>query len=487
MKNINVLSRRKFFNYLTLIVTGINFPWYAFGGVRKKVDEIISKTNFENQTTAVLLDLQTNKVLENYNKDLKLPLASVTKMVTAVYGIEAIGEDYSFVTRLFIDGKVRNGVLEGNLYLIGGGDPSLSTDDLHNFVDALKVRGIKEISGYFFYNSEIIPEFLIIDPLQLPQESFNPGFSGLNLNNNKVLFSWTRKGKNYELNLGTRSLKSKVSSSHISIVGKNQGNAVFEYVLERKKRLEKWVVVRKVLGKKGVRWLPVRLASTYTSSVLYQLCVDSNISVCKPTRIRKNTSGSELIYSHKSKDLSHILKKMLDQSTNVTAEIIGVFAANFWGLPTSKIFTSGLMMSKWFNFVSKTDGNTFYNHSGLTSDSRVSSIDFTRFLYRKETKEILIPLLKGRRIYGGEEKKIRQANINIVAKTGTMHFNRSLAGYIIRNGVPRAVFAIFSADLVKKKAVKKHQLANPPGSKYWLRQAKTLENDILTSWAKKYI
>ena len=87
--------------------------------------------------------------MESHNKELKLPLASVAKAVTAVYGIETIGEEHKFTTDLFTDGVVKKGILEGNIYLIGGGDPSLSTDDLRDFVKAIKKQGIRGISGNF--------------------------------------------------------------------------------------------------------------------------------------------------------------------------------------------------------------------------------------------------------------------------------------------------------------------------------------------------
>ena len=140
-----------------------------------------------------MFDIKTKRILDSYNEDLKLPVASVVKAVTAVYGIEVIGNDFTFSTDLFTDGKVKNGRLEGNLYFIGGGDPSLSSVNLQSFVDSLKDRGIKKISGNFFYNRNVIPDFLTIDPSQLPHESFNPGFSALNLNQNKILFSWGKK------------------------------------------------------------------------------------------------------------------------------------------------------------------------------------------------------------------------------------------------------------------------------------------------------
>ena len=487
MKGLVDLSRRKIFTSLTLIVFGFILPRRPLANVRKTVDEIIEQNSLREGITATLFDFKKNEILESHNKELKLPLASVAKAVTAVYGIETIGEEHKFTTDLFTDGVVKNGILEGNIYLIGGGDPSLSTDDLRNFVEAVKKLGIRGISGNFFYNSEIIPEFLAIDPSQLPQASYNPGFSGLNLNNNKVLFSWTKDGRDYDLRIEARSLKSSVPMNNISIQGKRQLDKVFEYVLEPKTRVEKWTVLRKVLGKKGVRWLPVRLASSYVSSVLHYLFIESNIDIPLPIKSKKEEISLELLFRHRSKDLPSLTKEMLYSSSNVTAEIIGLFAANFWGMFTPQISSSGIIMSKWFNFVSQTDGNMFINHSGLTSESRVSSLDFVKFLIRKETKEVLIPLLKEQKIYGSEKKKIYGAGIKVVAKTGTMHFNRGLAGYIIKNNIPLAVFAIFSADIKEKKSIKKDQLSNPPGSKNWLLQARSAENNILANWAKQYI
>ena len=487
MKMLESLSRRKLFEYAALTIPGLFFPSEALGNSETFLNKLLTRNGFNDKITAALYDLKTNKIIESYNQELKLPLASVAKAVTAVYGMEAIGRDYVFETELFTDGEVKNNILEGNIYLIGGGDPSLTTDDLKKFVLSLKSKGIHSISGDFFYDDTTLPEFLSIDPSQLPEESFNPGLSGLNLNNNKILFSWRKVNEGYKLSLEARALNSKALIDCITIVGKTQAKVVFEYILEKKKRIEKWYVSKRVLGKKGVRWLPVRLSSVYTSTVLKNLLLQNDISVGTPKPLRKPMGNLVLLFRHKSKDLVHISKEMLDRSTNVTAEIIGLYAANFWGLQTPKIKSSGTIMTNWFNFVTETEGSIFSNHSGLSVDSRVSSSDFAKFLTRPETREVLPSILKPRKIYGSERQKIKKAGIAIIAKTGTMHFNRGLAGYITKDGVPCAVFAIFSADIEKKKSIRKHQLSNPPGSKNWLSKAKHLENTILSAWAQHYI
>ena len=487
MKKFKNLSRRKLFEYATLLIPGSLFASESFCNSEILSNNTLLKSGFSEQTTATLYDLKTNKIIDGYNQGLKLPLASVAKAVTAIYGMEAIGQDYEFKTELFTDGKVKNNTLEGNIYLVGGGDPSLTTDQLNKFVKALKSMEISSVSGNFFYDDSALPEFLSIDKSQLPEESFNPGFSGLNLNNNKVLFLWKKISGGYKLSLEARALKSKASVNCITIAGKTRAKVVFEYILEKKKRIERWYVSRKVLGKNGVRWLPVRLSATYTSTVLKDLLFQNNISVPEPKPLRKPERNLTLLFSHKSENLLNLSKEMLDRSTNVTAEIIGLFAANFWGFDTPQIRSSGKIMTNWFDFVTGTRGSIFSNHSGLSVNSRVSSYDFVKFLTRSETMEVLPSILKSRRIYGAAKTSISSAKVAIIAKTGTMHFNRGLAGYITKDGVPCAVFAIFSADIKKKNSIKSHQLSNPPGSKNWLSQAKNLENTILSTWAREYV
>ena len=481
------LQRRNFLKTLGVAVPALSFSSFCFAYEENIASQIINKNGFSDITTAVLFDLENNQITESHNQDLRLPLASVTKALTAVYGLETIGKTYKFYTDLYIDGVITDGLLDGNIYLVGGGDPSLTTDDLLKFVDVLKSIGIENISGNFYYDDSSLPEFTSIDNTQLPEESFNPGLSGLNLNHNKILFKWRKNRGDYDLELEARGLRSNAQAQNISIVGVSKSNSVYDYDIDEKRRIESWRVSKKILGKSGVRWLPVRLSSSYASEVFKSLCLQNKISIPAPNQARKSYNELNLLLRHESVTLFELVKKMLDTSNNLTAEIVGLYAANFWGVQTESIMRSGEVMTDWFDYITKTKGSTFANHSGLTTESRVSSSDFIKFLYRNETRNILPSILKSRPVYGSAAKKIYDSQIAVLAKTGTMHFNRGLSGYITKKGVPKAAFAIFSADIEKKMAIRSHQLSNPPGSKNWLYRAKFQENAILSNWAERYI
>lgn len=55
--------------------------------------------------------------------------ASNMKLISTGAALHALGSDYRFKTGLGHDGKIVDGVLKGNLYIIGGGDPTLGSKD----------------------------------------------------------------------------------------------------------------------------------------------------------------------------------------------------------------------------------------------------------------------------------------------------------------------------------------------------------------------
>ena len=73
--------------------------------------------------------------------------ASAMKLVTTAAALELLGPDYRWSTQLFIDGKLNNGILEGDLILKGGGDPWLVKERFWLLLRELRQRGIQRIEG----------------------------------------------------------------------------------------------------------------------------------------------------------------------------------------------------------------------------------------------------------------------------------------------------------------------------------------------------
>lgn len=73
--------------------------------------------------------------------------ASTMKLVTTLVALDTLGPSYTWKTEAFATAPVRDGVLEGDLYLKGYGDPYLVIEHFWRFLRALRKGGIEEIRG----------------------------------------------------------------------------------------------------------------------------------------------------------------------------------------------------------------------------------------------------------------------------------------------------------------------------------------------------
>lgn len=104
----------------------------------------------------------SGEILYACDEQRQLTPASVLKVVTTAAALELLGEEYRFPTSLEYTGEVAGGVLKGDLYIKGSGDPSLGSAHIaasrENFtpeqapfisqwIDALKEAGISRIDG----------------------------------------------------------------------------------------------------------------------------------------------------------------------------------------------------------------------------------------------------------------------------------------------------------------------------------------------------
>ena len=78
--------------------------------------------------------------------------ASTMKLITTLSGLDILGPQYRWRTNIFTDGVIRQGVLKGNLYLQGTGDPKLVPEELAKLMKALQGLGIQKIDGNLFFD-----------------------------------------------------------------------------------------------------------------------------------------------------------------------------------------------------------------------------------------------------------------------------------------------------------------------------------------------
>ncbi|MGH8250621.1 MAG: D-alanyl-D-alanine carboxypeptidase/D-alanyl-D-alanine endopeptidase [Steroidobacteraceae bacterium] len=87
-----------------------------------------------------------NSVVE-FNAGTARPPASTMKLIPTWAALDLLGPAYSWETRAWADAPVVRGVLKGNLYLQGGGDPLLTIERWWRFVTDLRQTGLRVIEG----------------------------------------------------------------------------------------------------------------------------------------------------------------------------------------------------------------------------------------------------------------------------------------------------------------------------------------------------
>ncbi len=100
-------------------------------------------------------DLNTGDTLIDINSDINIRPASNLKILTTIAALEVLGSNKRFKTKMLYSGNISNSKLNGNIYIISEGDPTLnskyfnkdSVNFLYKTLNTLKSKGIKTITG----------------------------------------------------------------------------------------------------------------------------------------------------------------------------------------------------------------------------------------------------------------------------------------------------------------------------------------------------
>ncbi|MEM9428727.1 MAG: D-alanyl-D-alanine carboxypeptidase/D-alanyl-D-alanine-endopeptidase [Pseudomonadota bacterium] len=436
-----------------------------------------------NLTGFALRDLSTGRILEEHQPRLSLPPASVTKAVTALYAIDALGLGYRFPTDVAVTGRVTGGTLEGDLYLIGGGDPTLDSDRLAQLARAVAAAGIRQVRGRTYAVGTTLPYFRNIDPGQPEHVGYNPAISGLNLNFNRVHFRWTRRGTGYDTELVAAGQKHMPAVAGIDIALANRKAPVFQF--RDADGRDSWSVAAGALGARGARWLPVRQPTLYAAEVFRTLASAAGVAMPAFTEARVAPEDGRLARVESS-DCARLLRTMLKYSTNLTAEVVGLRASQARGQVPNSLGASGEEMTRWLRTRYGLSKARFVNHSGLSDQTRMTVEEMVQLLDIAAATTPLQRLMRAHPLSRAEGTKTPLPGVEIRAKTGTLYFTRTLAGYIEGRG-RRLAFAIFAADLNARAGFRANSAKIPNGSGGWRAAALKQERALLRHFANVHL
>lgn len=133
---------------ILLLITLISFPQNA-------VEKFIGSDVFKSSNISILVrNMKTGCTLYSHRHQYAVIPASTIKTITTATALEIFGADFRYETRIEHDGSIsQEGVLNGNIYIVGCGDPTLGSSKMgdktfmQQWIEAIHNAGIKKING----------------------------------------------------------------------------------------------------------------------------------------------------------------------------------------------------------------------------------------------------------------------------------------------------------------------------------------------------
>ena len=164
---------------LALLLMATSFPAFSKekSAAQAYLDRKLSEEPFRSGLVGALAVKMSGDTIVECGSLRKLIPASNTKLITTGLAIRGLGKDYRFSTALGYSGNLSDGVLHGDLYIIGGGDPTLASSDpgslpadslFSSWKSMLATKGIRRIDG------RIIGDGRYLDgPIELDSWAYN--------------------------------------------------------------------------------------------------------------------------------------------------------------------------------------------------------------------------------------------------------------------------------------------------------------------------
>jgi len=133
--------------FILIVITGLSGTLIARDRIEEfglSMDSIVNETN--GRVSIQITSADKYDMIYLHNPEEKMIPASITKLITAAVAIDVLGINFDFKTVVYTDDSdIKDGVINGNVYLKGFGDPDLNSSDITYLAKEVVSKGIKEI------------------------------------------------------------------------------------------------------------------------------------------------------------------------------------------------------------------------------------------------------------------------------------------------------------------------------------------------------
>jgi D-alanyl-D-alanine carboxypeptidase/D-alanyl-D-alanine-endopeptidase (penicillin-binding protein 4) len=304
------------------------FPvWGGSAGLSNRLNKVLSQPVFEGAEISALVVLEeSGQVLYERQPDRALIPASNVKILTSLAVLDGFGPAHQFETRVLSDAPPDANGGVATLYVKGGGDPAVNSEDWWRLAADLRNKGLRSVSGD-----------LVLDDTALDDVRWHPKVRG-------------RSSRAYHAPVGA--LTANYGSFAVTVTpGKRVGDPLgvtldpqVDYLILSNKgatiaaKSRRTLVVDRTAGEGGesvqirgalrigdkpkTYYRSVLNPTLYAGAVLRMQLTAVGIEVAGKIRVEKVPAGRHELHVHKGRPLASIVRLFMKYSNNAIAETL---------------------------------------------------------------------------------------------------------------------------------------------------------------------
>lgn len=440
-----------------------------------KLNAAIAKLNADTKMKNAswgmcIMTADSGRIITDFHADSLLIPASTMKAINTAAALEILGKDFRFTTKLQYDGHIeQDSILNGNIYITGGGDPTLGSprlDSLNNldftckrWANEIKQLGIKRINGAIIADASIYDDSLVHSSWVYEDlgRYYGAGACGLNFHENyfQIFFTAGRKYGEFVKITDTIPYIGRLKIvNNIKTGGLATPYSVYAYGRPyQNERVLKGITPR--TKTKQFEWASIPDPAHFCAYSLGRYLSANGISIRDTaTTIRHLKSQRKPVnnirttfYIQESPKLDSIVKLTNMSSINTYAEAIvkmaGLKVNNSGSFYAGTQAVTEFWKSKGVNLK----GFVMKDGSGLSVQNRVSARQLASIMRAYTTDSMYPTFIKTLPVAGktGSISNIFKNSVaenNLTAKSGYMRRLRSYTGYVTNKSGKLLTFAI---------------------------------------------
>lgn len=458
--------------YHTGITSLLLFLVFQSAVAQQDLEQVLNNApNQEAFWSVSVLDVN-GKTIESYQSDKLIQTASNLKLFSSAAILDALGSDFTFKTRVYGVGELKDSVWTGDIVISGSGDPGISGtlygDDrlfvFRSIVEQIKSKGIKRITGSVYadvslFDDEVYPKGWDWDDLSF---YYGVEISPLSFNNNTVDLVVSASGK--------RGSVPEISwfpfqTEYVSFINEQEiihaSGDYDEYY--RRRPGSNTIILRSKLPEGylekeslSVYNAPLYFVDTFRTFLEMEGVMMPSKTAVVAEFLPFSSDDLEELAVHESHPLSVYISQMNKESDNFYAEmLLKSMSAYTQQLPGS--YEKGVQRVKWF--LSTLGVDTLLvemrDASGMSSGTMTTTENLTLFLHMMRQHPMFSDFYESLAIAGVDgtlnyRMKSNPLRGRVRGKSGYMRGVRTLSGYLTTNAGNEIAFSIATNNFAGK-------------------------------------